>query len=211
MNSATLQANGISFEFSQKQIFNNFSASIPNGITFVIGDESKGKTTLLRLLAGDLTAHAGDVTINGFSFSKDIENYKKNVFWIDPSTNAFDQISANDFFDLQRKLYMDFDEAVLADLIDALSLKEHLLKSMYMLSAGSKRKVWIAAAFASGAAVTMIDEPFAALDQASIHRLIDRLEISALKKGRAWVIADYVAPKNLSVHQVINLDEQQNI
>ena len=32
------------------------------------------------------------------------------------------------------------------------------------LSAGTRRKVWLAGAFASGAAVTLLDEPFAALD-----------------------------------------------
>lgn len=207
----TLQASEISFKFPQKQIFSNFSASIQTGITYVTGDESSGKTTLLRLLAGDLTSQTGDLIINGINVSKDLSNYQKNVFWIDPRTSEFDQISANDFFDLQRMLYVGFDEVILVDLIETLSLKDHVTKAMYMLSAGSKRKVWIAAAFASGAAVTLLDEPFAALDQASIYHLIDRLERSALKKERTWVIADYVVPQNLSVHQIINLDELQNI
>ena len=58
--------------------------------------------------------------------------------------------------------------AVLQHLIQAFELTPHLEKPLYMLSTGSKRKVWLAAAFASGAAVTLLDQPFAALDKASV-------------------------------------------
>lgn len=206
LNHPSLQASRISFQFPQIQIFDNFSASISTGITFIIGDESSGKTTLLRLFAGDLKSPTGDVSIKGISSSKDLENYRSHVFWIDPRTTAYDQISVNDFFNVQRKLYAGFDEVVLAELVEALSLKEHVSKAIYKLSAGSKRKIWIAAAFASSATVTLLDEPFAALDQASIHDLIKRLNIVAMLKKRALVIADYVVPSNLSTNQIINLD-----
>ena len=109
-------------------------------------------------------------------------------------------ISPNDYFDLQRSFYPTFDDAVLLELIDGLSLNDHVSKAMYMLSAGSKRKVWLAAAFASGAAVTLLDEPFSALDKASINFLIKRLETYAQSSDRAWVIADYEVPQNLSAN-----------
>ena len=107
---------------------------------------------------------------------------------------------------MQRKVYPEFDDAMLLDLIEGLSLNEHVSKAMYMLSAGSKRKVWLAAAFASGALVTLIDEPFAALDKASINFLLERLERVAQNTKRAWVIADYEAPQNLSAIVTIDLD-----
>ena len=74
-----------------------------------------------------------------------------------------------------------------------------------MLSAGSKRKVWLAAAFTSGATVTLLDEPFAALDKASINFLLERLESISQNTNRAWVIADYEVPQNLSAVNTIDL------
>ena len=201
-----LQAQGLSFRFPQQQVFDNFSVSIPVGITYIIGDESVGKSTLLRLLAGDLTPLAGDVAINGISLTKDLPSYRKQVFWIDPRTTAHDQLVVNNYFDLQRKFYSNFDDATLAELIKSLSLTEHVSKEIYKLSAGSKRKVWLAAAFASGAAVTLIDEPFSALDKASIGYLLDRLDSYAQNKLRAWVIADYEVPQDLSTTFSIDLD-----
>lgn len=206
MSDAILQASDLTFAFPQQQVFKNFSAAIPAGITYIVGDESTGKSTLLRFFAGDLTPQAGHLAIGGISQTSDLASYKKHVFWVDPRTSAYDNISPNDFFDLQRSFYPAFDAVVLLELIDGLHLNDHVSKAMYMLSAGSKRKVWLAAAFASGAAATLLDEPFAALDKASINFLIERLVTFAHDSDRAWVIADYEIPQNLTTNLTIDLD-----
>jgi energy-coupling factor transporter ATP-binding protein EcfA2 len=74
-----------------------------------------------------------------------------------------------------------------------------------MLSTGSKRKVWLAAAFASGAAVTLLDEPFAALDKASINLVLELLQDAAIHATRAWVVADYEAPRGVPLALTISL------
>ncbi|MEN9984315.1 MAG: hypothetical protein RI918_2284, partial [Pseudomonadota bacterium] len=154
MSDAILQARGLTFAFPQQPVFNDFSVAIPNGLTYVVGDESSGKTTLLRLFAGDLTPQAGSIAVCGVNQAGNLASYKQHVFWVDPRTSAHDQISPNDYFGLQRSFYPNFNDTVLLELIDGLSLNDHASKAMYMLSAGSKRKVWLAAAFASGATVT---------------------------------------------------------
>jgi ABC-type multidrug transport system ATPase subunit len=206
MRHTILEAHGLAFEFPQQAIFKQFSANIPAGITYVVGDESSGKSTLLRLFAGDLSPQAGSIAIDSVSQANDLTSYKKNVYWVDPRASVHDNISPNDFFDLQRRFYPAFDDAILLDLIEGLSLSDHVSKAMYMLSAGSKRKVWLAAAFASGAAVTLLDEPFAALDKPSINFLIERLVTFAHDSDRAWVIADYEVPQNLVTNLSIDLD-----
>jgi ABC-type multidrug transport system ATPase subunit len=201
-----LQAYDLTFKFPQQQVFSHFSVAIPAGITYVVGDESCGKSTLLRLFAGGLTLQDGSITICGISQASNASLYQKHVFWVDPRTTVHNQISPNDYFNLQSNFYPAFDDALLLDLIEGLSLSDHISKVMYMLSAGSRRKVWLAAAFASGATVTLLDEPFAALDKASINFLIEHLENVAQHTKRAWVIADYEVPHNLSAVLTINLD-----
>ena len=205
MPSTVLQARDVTFEFPQQPVFRLFSATISAGITYVLGGESCGKSTLLRLFAGDLIPQAGSIEVCGISSNDNLASYKKNVFWVDPRTNEHDQISPNNYFDIQRKAYPEFDEALLLELVEGLSLNDHISKAMYMLSAGSKRKVWLAAAFASGATVTLLDEPFAALDKASINFLLERLESISQNTNRAWVIADYEVPQNLSAVNTIDL------
>ena len=76
-----------------------------------------------------------------------------------------------------------------------------------MLSTGSKRKVFLAAALASGAQVTLLDDPFAALDTASIRFLLGWLNAAASATDRAWVIAGHVAPDGLPLAQIIDLGD----
>ncbi|MBU3737690.1 MAG: ATP-binding cassette domain-containing protein [Rhodoferax sp.] len=80
------------------------------------------------------------------------------------------------------------------DLSHTLGLTEHLAKPLYMLSAGSRRKVGLVAAAASSADLILLDQPFAALDAASCQQLI-RLLVQAARQSRsAWVVADYEVP-----------------
>lgn len=206
MPATILQAHGLTFAFPQQQIFSHFSATISAGVTYVVGDESSGKSTLLRLFAGDLTPQTGSIAICNISQASDLASYKKHIFWVDPRTAAQDHTSPNDYFAMQRSFYPTFDDALLLHLIEGLSLSDHISKAMYMLSAGSKRKVWLAAALSSGATVTLLDEPFAALDKASINFLIERLQSTTQNTKRAWVIADHEVPQGIFANYTINLD-----
>ena len=59
---AVLQVQGLGFAHpKQSALFANWSLALAPGVTWLGGDESTGKTTLLRLLAGRLLPLAGTV------------------------------------------------------------------------------------------------------------------------------------------------------
>jgi energy-coupling factor transporter ATP-binding protein EcfA2 len=60
---------------------------------------------------------------------------------------------------------------------------------------------------ASGAALMLLDEPFAALDKASIGFVLDLLEEAAASSTRAWVLADYQPPPGVPLAAVIDLGD----
>ena len=167
---------------------------------------SSGKTSLLRLLDGTLVADGGSLQVAGVHWHQDPQRYRAQVFRTDPSSELPLQLTALQWLDEVRLRYPAFDAAGVAAWIERLSLREHQNKPMYMLSTGSRRKVWLVAAFASGAALTLLDQPFAALDQASIMAACDLLRDAARQGDRAWVIADYAAPAGLALVQTITLD-----
>ena len=80
-------------------------------------------------------------------------------------------------------------------------------KQLFMLSTGSKRKVFLAAALASGAQLTLFDDPFAALDATSIRFVLGWLDAAASATNRAWVIAGHVVPDGLPLAQIIDLGD----
>jgi ABC-type multidrug transport system ATPase subunit len=204
-----MQIVDLSYRYPQSDVFANLSFDIPCGVTLVQGGDGRGKTTLLRLLAGDLKLQSGrvslDVVPGGLALNDQPEAYRQQVFWVDPRTTTHDPIKARTYLDQQADIWPGFDRQGLPALIEGLSLTEFLDKPLYMLSTGSKRKVWLAAAFASHAAVALLDDPFAALDKPSIRFVTEVLQRVALRSERAVVMTGYDAPDNLPLAGLIDL------
>lgn len=202
-----LQVQGLRFDYPQRALFADWSARIPPGVTLVRGGDGCGKSTLLRLLAGELPAAAGQLQLGEVRLDQQPDAYRQQLFWADPYSDAFDQMTPLDYFKSVQRLHPGFDQQLLADLIAGLSLAPHLDKFLYMLSTGSKRKVWLAAAFTSGATLTLLDDPFAALDKASIGFVMTLLQEAADHPARAWVVADYQAPGATPLAALIELGD----
>ena len=84
-------------------------------------------------------------------------------------------------------------------------MERHRHKPLYMLSTGSRRKVMLVAALASGATVTLLDQPFASLDQTSIRVIKDFLNETAEHSSRAWIVADYEVPADFPQASVLQM------
>lgn len=170
------------------------SFSWPAGVSWICGDEGTGKTTLLRLLAGDVQPEAGQVVAP-----------EGNVFWVDLQDAAHDSTTVQACWDTLRRRWPNWNESLRQDLAQELDMQQHADKRLNMLSAGSRRKVMVLAALASGADVTLLDQPFTALDLASIRILHEFLHEAAEHPTRAWIVADYEVPSDLPLACVLNL------
>ncbi len=177
-----------------KPLFDGLHFDLPAGVTALTGDEGTGKTSLLRLLAGDLSAMSGRVSVA-----------PDDVFWLDLQGAEHDQTTVQACWDALRSRYPRWNEELLQDLAEAFDMEQHRHKRLNMLSAGSRRKVMITAALACGATVTLLDQPFAALDLKSIRAIKDFLNEAAEQPGRAWIVADYEAPVDLPLVSVLRL------
>lgn len=186
--SCILQLNGLAFAYpGQAPLASDFSASIGPGLTLLQGDTGSGKSSLLRVLAGTLPAE-GQLILAGTSLASDPGAYRRHVFFCDPGAEAFDQMSGHDCTHTLRAGDPHFNEATWQTLVEGFALAPHLDKKMYMLSTGSRRKVGLAAALASGRALTLLDEPTGALDNASVHCLWKTLTLLTQHPTRAIVV-----------------------
>lgn len=200
-----LQVRHLNHVVSGSPLFHDLCFDLPAGLSLVTGEDGCGKSTLLRLLAGDLPAATGTIALQGSPITPRDPGWGTQVFWIDPQTEAHDAIRAGDFLDRLSPRYPRWSPEAVADLVDGFALGPHLDKPLYMLSTGSKRKVWLTAAFAAGTAVTLIDQPFAALDGAAKGFLRELLEDVASHPSRAWVIADHEAPPGVPLAATLRL------
>lgn len=153
------------------------------GLNAVTGDEGCGKTRLLR----ELCASTPD------------------ALWLDLRLPEHDAHSPEQVWNELQDKHPNWNASLQSELSLALQLQDHLGKRLFMLSAGSRRKVALVALLASGAALICLDQPYAALDLASIAVLREFLQDMADHPSRAWLVADYEADHELPWRSVLTL------
>lgn len=146
------------------------------GLNALTGDEGSGKTRLLRELS-ESTA---------------------DTLWLDLRLPEHDEHTPEEVWAQLQSRCPRWNAELQIDLSDALDLVDHLGKRLFMLSTGSRRKVALVGLLASGASVTCIDQPYAALDIPSARLIRGFLEEAAEHPSRAWIVADYEADPQLS-------------
>ncbi|MEO8014327.1 ATP-binding cassette domain-containing protein [Polaromonas sp.] len=205
-----LKAQGLVFSHSPPPappLFDRLSFVLPPGVTWLGGGEGSGKTSLLRLLAGALPGNAvqGQLQLHGVSLAQDPSAYRLQVAWLDPRDDARDAQTARGIFAGMPAHHAGWNPDALQAHMAGLSLAPHLDKALYMMSSGTRRKVLIAAALAANAPLTLLDQPFMALDRPSIDYLLQTLAEASRHTGRAWVVADYEAPPGVTLAKAIEL------
>jgi ABC-type transport system involved in cytochrome bd biosynthesis fused ATPase/permease subunit len=153
------------------------------GLNAVVGDEGTGKSSVLQALAQ--ASHSAAP--------------------LDHALPNDDALTPRQVLDTMAQAHVAWMPQLSDMLVEALALAPHMDKPLYMLSAGSRRKVGLVGLLSANTTLTLLDQPFAALDQRSINVLLEVLQEAAASSTRAWVIADYSAHPQLPWAQVIPL------
>jgi ABC-type multidrug transport system ATPase subunit len=188
---ALIDADALTFAHPGCPVFSGLTFRLRPGLTLLRGGEGRGKTSLLRLLAGELEPTAGRLR-------RRLPQPTASVWYAQPQDEAHDEVPAEAWLAERRARFPRWRDDVAQALIEAFGLGEHLGKRLLMLSTGSRRKVGLVGAAASGAALTLLDQPWAALDARSGRVLSELLTDAAEDRQRAWVVADYEPPAELA-------------
>lgn len=187
---APLQARALTWQTPGGTTLAGFDADFAPGLTLLVDAEGEAKTPLLHLLAGERAPSAGTVRWRGQDIrALPAAERAAQVFWRDPRA-PWPEITPVQWARELAARYAGWRPLDWAAHLAGLGLVEHQDKEMFRLSTGSQRKVLLAAALASGAPLTLIDEPEAALDWASTTCLRQALARLA-DSGRVIAVAHY--------------------
>lgn len=166
-----------------------WSHAWPPGLHLLQGGDGAGKSSLLRVLAGAQRPLDGVVRwAHGPLAARD-------VFWVDPrqpEQQGATQGTPAQWMALQAQAYPRWRAQQWQHHAQQWGLQVELEKPWHALSTGTARKLWMAAALASGASLVLMDEPTAGLDRPSIAYLRQALAACAESTASVSPFAQWV-------------------
>ena len=169
-----LPANNLTLERGERLLFQNLHFDAPAGtLVRLAGANGTGKTSLLRLLTGLMQPDSGQVLYKGRSIAKLKEDYARDLVYIGHMNGVKDDLSAVENVRIAARMgnIIASDDA-LVDALSRVGLQDFVDHLTGELSQGQRRRVALARLFVSRSKpVWILDEPFVALDAASVANL----------------------------------------
>jgi len=153
----------LSFGYTRRRnIFDSLSLELPKGsIVGLLGRNGEGKTTLLKLLYGQLLRRQGELKVLDADPKHRAVSFLQQVYLL-PEEFRVPPISIRSFFDISAPFYPNYDEAVAKELIDTFGLQWDM--NLKKISQGQKKKALIAFALSLRVPLLLLDEPTNGLD-----------------------------------------------
>ena len=163
----------------------------------VLGPSGSGKTTLLHIVAGLVSASAGQVAVDGFEFSS-----KKNTAidrWRGATVGiVFQALHLVGHLDVRGNLrlaqflaHQPQDEARIEESLAALGVADKASRRPAELSQGERQRVALARAVVNRPKLLLADEPTANLDDAAAARAVELLQAQAERHQATLVVATH--------------------
>jgi phospholipid/cholesterol/gamma-HCH transport system ATP-binding protein len=175
------------FDYGGKPVLRGIDMRIPKGrVVAIMGGSGCGKTTLLRLIGGQLRPASGRVRVAGEEVNAmrlpELYAFRRRMGMLFQFGALFTDLSVFDNVAFPLREHTDLPEALIRDLVmmklQAVGLRGARDLMPSALSGGMARRVALARAVALDPALIMYDEPFTGLDPISlgvIGQLIRRL------------------------------------
>ncbi len=170
---ALIEVKNLSFNRGERIIYDNVSLQIRRGqITAIMGPSGTGKTTLLRLIGGQLSPDSGEVMLDG----KNIASMSRNELFaararmgmLFQSGALFTDMSVYENVAFPIRAHTKLPENLIAEIVglklESVGLRGAEQMMPAELSGGMNRRVALARAIALDPDLIMYDEPFAGQD-----------------------------------------------
>ena len=193
-------------------LFDHFNFTLHQGDFHVLmGKSGTGKTTIVKLITGELHAPSNTIHYRSEDIAKwtevDMENYRKKIGIVFQDYRLFEEDSVRENIAYPLKIFglgETIIETKVDNVITELNLRNLVDKSVETLSSGEKQKLCLARAIIHNPEFIIADEPTGNLDREHTQQVADIL-IKANKLGNTVFLITH------DIHLVHYLKEKHAI
>ncbi|MDD0839185.1 ABC transporter ATP-binding protein [Curvibacter sp. HBC61] len=186
-NSSLVELRDLTFGYGERLILDGVTLTIPRGkVTALMGASGGGKTTVLRLIGGQIRPQSGELRFDGEDLRTmdmaGLYRIRRRMGMLFQFGALFTDSSVFDNVAFPLREHTDLPESLIRDIVlmklNAVGLRGARDLMPSEVSGGMARRVALARAIALDPELVMYDEPFAGLDPISLGtaaRLIRQL------------------------------------
>lgn len=171
MNDVIVDVQGVSKLYGKKRALNNVSFTCKGGqIIGLLGPNGSGKTTMIKILTGLITAYDGGVSIDDHRIGAET---KAMVSYLPDEPYFADWMKVKDALQIFTDMYKDFDLERCLTIMRRFQIDETMrIKTM---SKGAKEKFQLALVMSRKAKLIVLDEPIGGVDPAAREVILDTI------------------------------------
>lgn len=209
-----IEVKGLTFYRGDRAIYNNIDLVIPRGkITAIMGPSGTGKTTMLRLIGGQLKPDAGEIWVDGQNVPdlgrKQLFELRARMGMLFQSGALFTDLSVYENVAFPLRVHTDLSEDIIRDLVlmklQAVGLRGARDLMPSELSGGMARRAALARAIALDPELLMYDEPFAGQDPIAMGVLVQLIRLLNDALGHTSIVVSHDVAETASIADYIYL------
>jgi phospholipid/cholesterol/gamma-HCH transport system ATP-binding protein len=205
---ALVEVRDLHFSRAGKKIFDGLSLEIRAGqITAIMGPSGTGKTTLLRLIGGQLRPERGEVYVDGLNVHrlsrKQLYELRKRMGMLFQTGALLTDLSVFENVAFPYREHTRLTESMIRDLVlmklEAVGLRPARDLMPSELSGGMARRVALARAMALDPMMIMYDEPFTGLDPITLSNIVDLIRRLNDALGLTSILVSHDVSETMSI------------
>ena len=203
-----VEISDLTFMRGDRVIYKDVNIAIPKGkVTAIMGPSGTGKTTLLRLIGGQLKPDQGRIVVDGHNVPDlgrtELFEVRSKMGMLFQSGPLFPDLSVYENVAFPLRVHTDLPEDMIRDIVlmklQAVGLRgaSHLMPSE--LSGGMARRAAPARAIALDPELVMYDEPFAGQDPISMAVIVKLIKSLNESLGLTSIVVSHDVKEVLSI------------